>query len=115
VVLLQGNVFGLITAYGSDGLSVKIELLNVDEVESRWENGSIYRYRGKDYRRFPDGDMWYVPAFVMFGSFVGLSLVVYAKQVISLGLVAEKFGAQYFGEGGVPLAILSTEQPVMQE
>jgi HK97 family phage portal protein len=115
VALLQGNAFGLITAYGSDGLPVKIELLNVDEVEPRWENGPIYRYRGKDHRRFPDGDMWHVPAFAPPGSFVGLSPVAYAKQAISLGLAAEKFGAQYFGEGGVPSAILSTEQPVTQE
>jgi HK97 family phage portal protein len=59
--------------------------------------------------------MWHVPAFTMPGSFVGLSPVAYAKQAISLGLAAEKFGAQYFGEGGVPSAILSTEQPVTQE
>ena len=115
VSLLQGNAYGMITAYGSDGLPTKIELLNVDEVAPRWENGPVYRYRGVDHKRFPEGDIWHVPAFVMPGNFVGLSPVSYAKQTISLGLAAEKFGAQYFGEGGVPSAVLSTDQPVTQE
>jgi HK97 family phage portal protein len=113
--LVRGNAVGLITAYGSDGLPSKIEWLSNDEVAPHWDNGRVYRYRGQDHRPFPQGDIFHVPAFVMPGNFWGLSPIEYAKQTISLGLGAEKFGAQYFGEGGVPSAILSTDQVVTQE
>jgi HK97 family phage portal protein len=113
--LLRGNAYGLITAYGSDGLPTKIEWLATDEVSPLWENGRRYRYRGVVHKAFPEGDIFHVPALVMPGNFVGLSPVDYAKQAISLGLGAEKFGAQYFGEGGVPSAVLSTDQRVTQE
>lgn len=115
VALLQGNAYGLITKYDSRGLPLKIELLNGEEVHPRWENGPVYKYKGEDHRRYPNGDIWHVPAFVQPGQFVGLSPIEYAKQTISAGLGAEKFGAQFFGEGGVPSAILQTEQQVTQE
>ena len=41
---------------------------------------------------------------------LGLSPVEYARQTIGLGLAAEKFGAQFFGDGSVPAGVIYTER-----
>lgn len=115
-LLLKGNAYGIVTGVDASGVPLNIELLNPSDVTVKVENGRIvYEYLNEPHTRFPNGDIWHVAAFVMPGTVVGLSPIEYAKQTIGQGLAAEKFGALWFAEGGVPAAVLSTDQTVTEE
>jgi HK97 family phage portal protein len=114
-LLLRGNAYGLVTARsGATMLPAQVELLHPDRVAvTRSETGRIgYRIGGREY---PREDVWHVRAFVMPGTLLGLSPVEYARQAIGLGLAAEKFGAQFFGDNATPTGILTTEDHLSQE
>lgn len=113
-LLLRGNAYGLITARsGATLLPTQIELINPDfMLVTLTSEGMVeYRLNGEKIDR---ADLWHVKAYTVPGlPFpglpVGLSPVEYARQTIGLGLAAEKFGAQFFSEGGVPAGVLSTD------
>ena len=66
-----------------------------------------YRLNGEEL--LPD-DVWHVRADTFPGAVLGLSLVEYARQTIGLGLAAEKFGAQWFGDGSIPSGVLYVDR-----
>lgn len=124
-LLLRGNCYGRVVEWSSMGRPTRIDLLNPDRVRPDWDKASgqkVFWLHGDDGSSVPHyawetgrGDIWHVPGLLLPGSWVGLSPIEYAKQTIGQGLAAEKFGSQWFGEGGVPAAILSTDQPVTEE
>lgn len=124
-LLLRGNCYGRVVETGANGRATKIDILNPDRVRPDVEAGTrrkVFYLSGDDgsmVAHYPfdtgRGDIWHVPGLLLPGSWVGLSPIEYAKQTIGQGLAAEKFGSQWFGEGGVPAAILSTDQPVTEE
>ena len=121
-LLLRGNTYGQVVDFNGQGVPTRIELLNPDAVKPEMdkETGRICYFVTVDgqrerHERWPMGDIWHVPGLLLPGSWVGLSPIEYARQTIGQGLAAEKFGAQWFGEGGVPAAILSTDQSVTEE
>ena len=121
-LLLRGNAYGRVTEYNASGTPTRIELINPEIVRPELDKatGRVVYYitvggERTVHERWPMGDIWHVPGLLLPGGFVGLSPIEYAKQSIGQGLGAEKFGAQWFGEGGVPAAILTTDQPVTEE
>lgn len=121
-LLLRGNAYGQVVEYTPDGVPTRIELLNPEMVRPELDRatGRLTYYitvNGERtmHERWPLGDIWHIPGLLLPGAFVGVSPIEYAKQAIGQGLGAERFGAQFFGEGGVPAAILSTDQPVTEE
>lgn len=121
-LLLRGNAYGQVLEYNGQGVPTRIELLNpelvrpeVNRATGRLEYFVTMGGERTTHERWPTGDIWHVPGLLLPGSTVGLSPIEYAKQTIGQGLGAEKFGAQFFGEGGVPAAILSTDQQVTEE
>lgn len=124
-LLLRGNCYGQVVEWSSMGRPTRIDLLSPDRVRPDWDaangrkvfylsgaNGSMVPHYAWDTGR---GDIWHVPGLLLPGSWVGLSPIEYAKQTIGQGLAAERFGSQWFGEGGVPAAILSTDQSITEE
>lgn len=108
-LLLRGNAYGLVTARsGATMLPAQVELIHPDHVAvHRDESGRVvYRILGREY---PREDVWHVRAYVMPGTLLGLSPVEYARQSIGLGLAAEKFGAQYFGDNATPAGVLISD------
>lgn len=117
-LLGRGNAYGLILSYDRLGYPDKIRILNPDEVthERVGRYGeTVFKLAGKPIDRYPRGDLWHVPAYVVAGSAVGLSPIAYAAHTIGLGLNAEKFGADFFGEGAHPTGVLTTEQQINKE
>ena len=116
--LMRGNAFGLVTSIDNAMWPRTVEVLHPDRVDAR-------RYRNfgpvdwfvddKPIERWPAGPLWHFPAYPVPGTPVGLSPIAYAAQTIGLGLAAQKFGAQWFGDGMHPTSILTTEQAVTED
>jgi HK97 family phage portal protein len=107
-LLLRGNCYGVVTdRSGATLLPSQVELANPDLVAVRYtDDGIEYRVGGQRVER---ENIWHVRAYVQPGSLVGLSPVEYCRQQVALGLAAEKYGAQWFGEGGVPYGLLTND------
>jgi HK97 family phage portal protein len=122
-LLLRGNAYGQVVDWDQRGYATRIEILAPDKVHPEWDQTSrckvfyvnVNGARERHEAWGQGGDIWHVPGLMLPGHWVGMSPIEYAKQTIGQGLAAEKFGAQWFGEGGVPAAILSTEQAVTEE
>lgn len=115
-LLLRGNAYGLVTARsGATLLPSQVELVHPDLVSVFVDpetQAVTYRIGGQAYGRT---DVLHVRAYAMPGVLLGLSPVEYARQAIGLGLAAEKFGAQYFGDGAMPQGVLEAEGNISSE
>jgi HK97 family phage portal protein len=69
---------------------------------------------GKPIDRYPNGELWHVPAYPIPGTPIGLSPLSYAAQTVGLGIATRRFGAQWFGDGAHPTAYLENDQPLAQ-
>jgi HK97 family phage portal protein len=103
--MLRGNATGITTARsGATLLPAQVELVHPDRVMvTATPSGAEYRIAGRSYAR---EDVWHFRAYPMPGILCGLSPIEYARQAIGLGIAAEKFGAQFFGEGAMPTGVL---------
>src|SRR6266542_386654 len=61
------------------------------------------------------GDLFHVKAYPLPGSILGMSPIASAREAVGLGLAAEKFGGQFFGEGAVPSGVLEADQALTRE
>jgi len=114
-MLTRGNAWGLVTGIDGWGRPSGIEIIDPDFVSFTRKTplGPVEFYvLGQRLDRYPLGPLWHLPAFVIPSWPIGLSPVSYAAQSIGLGLAAEQFGADWFGNGGHPTALLKSDQPV---
>jgi HK97 family phage portal protein len=104
-----GNAWGMVTATTADmRYPLRIELQSPTDV--RWEDrGNGLEFFVNEVREdlWPVGRLWHRPAFTLPGSMIGLSPIQYHRVKIGLGISAEKFGADFFTDGGHPSAILA--------
>jgi HK97 family phage portal protein len=107
-LLLRGNAYGLVVARGTDLRPTQVELIHPDQMGVRVTDEGLIDYRLGGKPLAPE-DVWHVKAYRMAGLVVGLSPVEYARQAIGLGLAAEKFGAQFFGDNATPGGVLETD------
>jgi HK97 family phage portal protein len=110
-LLLRGNCYGLIVDRAGAGLlPAQVELLAPDRVQVHVPNGAIeYRVDGQEV---DPASIWHVKAYTSAGNVVGLSPIAHARQAVGLGLAVEKFGAEFFGNGAMPVGVLSTDQRI---
>ena len=103
-LLMDGNAFIAITARDAMGFPMELWTLNPLEIEVFKRNGRVlFRWAGDQIlSRFspatPEGDVLHV-RLASAGGLRGMSPIEAAKQSIGLGLVTEKFGAKFFGNG----------------
>lgn len=115
-MMLDGNAYGVV-------LSVNPTTLLPETVE--WvDNAAVsvdcanslalptYRLSGVE---IPRERLIHVRNFTMPGCIEGLSPIEHHAETLGLSLAARKFGAQWFGDGAHPSAILSTEQRLTPE
>lgn len=110
---VRGNAIGIITARDAQLRPTQVELLDPSEVEIRRLGRTgppTYRLRGVG--PLDVDDVLHIPAPAPPGGIAGVSYVDQAAQTIGFALAAERYGAQWFGDGTHPSAILSTEQRV---
>lgn len=104
-LLLRGNAYGLIVERDGALRPRTVEWLDPDSVTVRQESSlhrPTYELNGKPLKR---EDVIHMRAFVRPGSAIGMSPIEYHAEMIGVGLAAQKFGAQWFGDGGHPTAI----------
>jgi HK97 family phage portal protein len=114
-LLLRGNAWGAITDRAGAGLlPAQVDLLDPDQVtvQENTDSPPVIRVGGREVDR---ADLWHVKAYPVAGSILGMSPVAYAREAIGLGLAAERFGAQFFGEGAVPSGVIESDQRIGKE
>lgn len=106
-----GNVFGLITersGFGG-GLPARIDLQPLSSVSVQIRDGQIWKYRfGSEL--YDPVDVWHEKQYTVAGLHVGLSPVAYAAWSIGEYLSIQDFALDWFGNGGIPSAILKNEE-----
>jgi HK97 family phage portal protein len=109
-LLLRGNAYGIVTGRsGSTLLPAQVDLAHPDRLGVTVTPDGRVQYRLNGEELLPD-DVWHVRAYTFPGAVLGLSPVEYARQTIGLGLAAEKFGAQWFGDGSIPSGVLYVDR-----
>jgi HK97 family phage portal protein len=110
-MLTDGNIYGLVTSIASNGYPTSVELIDPGMVQWRPEGDHYWCavVDGVELDRWPNGPLWHVPIFTLPGQPFGLSPIKHAKQTITAGLSAERFGSDFFHGGGTPNAILYSD------
>ena len=115
-LFMRGNVYGHIISRDGFGRPAQIRILSPDlmHMDLNEENSEItYRY-GRNRRLIPTVDMWHVRGMTMPGMRVGLSPISYAAATIGIDLASRKFANDFFDGGGIPKAVLTSDQPIDQ-
>lgn len=116
-MLTDGNAFGLIAKTDAMQRPTQIELLDAANVGNRRlvEGVPAVSVLGVDHRLYPFGDLWHVPGkFVRAGSPFADSPVNRAAATIGSAIAAREFGARFFGDGGHPGGIISSDQDLSE-
>jgi HK97 family phage portal protein len=112
-----GNAYGLVVAADSAGRPTQIETIAPKDVH--WSTiGELTPYvDNKPMRVWPTGDLVHIPAtaFLRAGYPVADSPVELARESIGTSLAAERFGAQFFGDGAHPSSIVRSDQELTAE
>lgn len=89
----------------SQGRPLMLETINSSRVKPI--NGRL-TVDGKPRDRWPLGDLWFISAshLMVDGTGWPMSPIEYGKESIATGLQAEKFGADFFRSGGMPVSVL---------
>lgn len=118
-LLLRGNCYGLVTARDPFGRPTQIDLLHPDKltVKVDKDNGQVTYYLNSPggLIDLPTHDVWHVRGMTMPGAKVGLSVLSYAAQAMGVDIASRKFATEYFTGGGIPKAILTSDQNINQQ
>lgn len=115
-LLTRGNAYGHIIERDGWGRPLQIRLLSPDlmHIEVDVEDNTItYRY-GRNRRLLLKADVWHVRGMTMPGSRMGLSPISYAASTIGIDLASRKFAGDFFEGGGIPKAVLTSDQQIDQ-
>lgn len=108
-LLLRGNAYGAVVGRDAILRPTQVEWLNPDTVVVRQKTSltrPTYEVGGTEV---PRDDIIHMRAFVQPGSAIGLSPVEYHAESIGVGLAAQRYGSQWFGDGAHPSAILQNK------
>jgi HK97 family phage portal protein len=114
-MLTDGNGFGFVQ--GLDGLQrpTSLELLDPAKVvHRRVERGvAMVTVAGADHALYPYGDVWHIPGkYSKAGTPFAESPIQRAAATIGSALAAREFGSRFFGDGGHPGGLVTSEQPL---
>ena len=111
-LVLDGNMLALVTEY-AQGRPVQLEPLSKDQVNWLAPQGGIERamVNGKVEQLFPMGNLVVGQAtpFLRAGNLLADSPVELAMEGIGVALAAERFGAEFFGDGAHPSSVVTSD------
>jgi HK97 family phage portal protein len=111
-LLTRGNAWGVVTARAGAGLrAAQVDLVDPGHVTVTTEGDGrrVIRVGGQE---MDPADLFHVRGYPWPGQLEGLSPIQYAREAIGLGLGAEKYGARFFGDAGIPSGYLYSEQRI---
>jgi len=114
-LLLHGNAYGLVQAVGPTGWPTQIETIHPTDVtvSRKGKRGPVQWWLdGTPIDLWPNGQLWHMPGTTVAGSPLGMSVIVSAALTISVGLAAQRFGAQWFRDGAIPTSVLTNDKEV---
>ncbi len=116
-LLTTGNVYGLVTSRDYYEYPTQINLVAPGTISASIDRDTGKKiYKGQGGKTLRDDQVWHrTSGLVWPGEVVGLDPVTYFARTITLGLEAERYGADYYQNGAHPTAVATTEQPVTQE
>lgn len=110
-LLLHGNAYGLIVARDGFGFPTTIEWMKTEGVNVREDPENPFRarwfYNGRELN--PE-DLFHIRAFSQSGRQLGLSPIEYFASTFGIGLAAQKYGADWFANGGIPPGTFKNNQ-----
>ncbi len=113
--VLRGNGFAIVTAFDRNSLPSAAEWVCNEDMSVEEVNAlapPVYRLAGQV---IDSARVIHLRANLVPGSVVGLSPIEFQAQTLGIGLAAQKFGAQWFGQGAHPSALLTTDHPLKPE
>lgn len=117
-LLKRGNAFGLIQRYDSRGWPAQIATVHPSAVSAarKGRSGPIeWKLEGEPIGKWPQGDLWHMPAYTVAGSPIGVSPIGHAALTIGVGLGVQRFAAQWFRDGMIPAGLLTNDDEVPRE
>lgn len=112
---LRGNAYGLIAGLDSSGYPNQIVWLHPDDVRVDVRKG-VERPQWYVWGRKVSRDMIvHIPLFELPGEILGVSPIVAFAQTMDVGLLAQKFGRDFFDNGSTPSGIIEVDNRVNEE
>lgn len=114
-LVLRGEAFGFVTAFDDMTRPAAVEWLDPSCVQVDEPSSLLPPNYFVDGQVVPRERIIHLRDRTLPGSVRGLSPIEYHAESIGLGLAAKKYGAQWFGQGAHPSAILSSDQKLTPE
>lgn len=108
-VLLRGNAYGMYASFDRLEYPTQVDIISPDcvYVKKNAAGKKVFDIGGEI---LTTDQVWHLPGPQMPGELAGMSPIRYAARTITLGLDAEKFGADYYQNGIFPTAVLESDQ-----
>lgn len=111
-LLLHGNAYGIVLTRDGLGVPTSVEWVSPRHV-SIDRNSSLvlptYRLSGEP---IPAEDVLHIRGFMKPGAVAGSAPLLMQRETIGLGIAAQKFGAQWFGDGAHPSSVLTSDAAI---
>lgn len=116
-LLTSGNVYGLVASRDYYEYPTQINLVAPGTIVAQIDPDTGRKiYKGRNGRTLSSEQVWHrTSGLVWPGEVVGMDPISYFARTITLGLEAEKYGADYYQHGAHPTAVASTDNPVDRE
>lgn len=108
-----GKAYALVTSV--DGGGWPRTLVPIAPADVSWTfdtraNAWTVKLAGEPIKLWPLGPLWHCPLYPVHGAPEGLSPIAHHAESIGVGLAAQRFGAQFFGDGGHPTMTVTTDR-----
>lgn len=108
-----GNAYALVTKFGTDGLARRAEVVPHEEMsvtQAGFLSPPVYKI---GHREVDADKVLHMRAFgPRPGTVLGMSPIRAMAPTVGLGLAVREFGASWYGGGGHPTTLLTTQQPL---
>ena len=108
----RGRAYGYVTGITSTGVPTGIVPVDPDCVSWRWNRRTSswdVLLEREPVQLWPLGPLWHCPLYATPSNPEGMSPIAMHAESIGVGLAAQKFGGQFFGDGAHPTMVASVE------
>lgn len=114
-VLLYGNAYGIVLSRDGLGVPTGVEWVSPTHMTvDRRSSLSLPSYKLSGDAISAE-DVLHIRGFMKPGAIAGSAPLTLQRETIGLGIAAQKFGAQWFGDGAHPSSVLTTDSQISEE